>query len=103
MPIHDASAVPLLAFVLSLPWWIPETCRAAEDDRPNLVVILCDDMGFCDLGCFGGEIETRDLSEQHPVVVERLGAMYDDWTKRIGAKGHTRCMKTKPSFQVPTV
>jgi arylsulfatase len=30
-------------------------------DRPNIVVILTDDMGFSDLGCFGGEIETPNL------------------------------------------
>ncbi len=29
--------------------------------RPNLVVILADDMGFSDLGCFGGEIRTPSL------------------------------------------
>ncbi len=29
--------------------------------RPNVVVILCDDMGFSDLGCYGGEIATPHL------------------------------------------
>ncbi|MEM7474347.1 MAG: arylsulfatase, partial [Planctomycetota bacterium] len=31
------------------------------DDRPNIVVIVCDDMGFSDLGCYGGEIKTPNL------------------------------------------
>jgi arylsulfatase A-like enzyme len=30
-------------------------------ERPNVVIILTDDMGFSDLGCFGGEIETPNL------------------------------------------
>lgn len=30
-------------------------------DRPNLLYILADDLGFSDLGCFGGEIETPVL------------------------------------------
>ena len=36
------------------------TCLAA-DSRPNIIVILCDDMGYSDLGCYGGEIKTRNL------------------------------------------
>ena len=29
--------------------------------RPNVVVILADDMGFSDVGCYGGEIQTPNL------------------------------------------
>jgi len=37
----------------------PQKSRAAE--RPNLLVILADDLGFSDLGCYGSEIETPNL------------------------------------------
>src|SRR5688500_1796057 len=30
--------------------------------RPNFVVILADDMGYSDLGCYGGEIETPSIN-----------------------------------------
>ncbi len=30
-------------------------------DKPNIVVILADDLGYSDLGCYGGEIDTRHL------------------------------------------
>jgi arylsulfatase len=30
-------------------------------ERPNIVLILADDMGYSDLGCFGGEIRTPNL------------------------------------------
>ena len=29
--------------------------------RPNVVVILVDDMGFSDIGCYGGEIPTPNI------------------------------------------
>ncbi len=29
--------------------------------RPNILLIMCDDMGFSDIGCYGGEIETPNL------------------------------------------
>ncbi|MFZ5829913.1 MAG: arylsulfatase [Planctomycetota bacterium] len=35
--------------------------EGAERDRPNVIVILSDDMGFSDIGCYGGEIATPTL------------------------------------------
>lgn len=36
---------------------------AQQDSRPNILVILADDMGFSDLGCYGGEIQTPNLNK----------------------------------------
>lgn len=30
-------------------------------DKPNVIIIMSDDMGFSDLGCYGGEIRTPNL------------------------------------------
>ena len=36
---------------------------ATSGARPNIIVILVDDMGFSDLGCYGGEIRTPNVDE----------------------------------------
>ena len=36
---------------------------AQQESRPNILVILADDMGFSDLGCYGGEIHTPNLDK----------------------------------------
>src|SRR5213075_912543 len=41
----------------------PPLASAAEPARPNVLLILADDMGFSDAGCYGGEIQTPNLDQ----------------------------------------
>ncbi len=45
------------AGALAMPAW----ARADTARRPNIIVIMADDMGFSDIGCYGGEIATPNL------------------------------------------
>ncbi|MEE2712757.1 MAG: sulfatase-like hydrolase/transferase, partial [Planctomycetota bacterium] len=34
---------------------------ACAQERPDVIVIMADDMGWSDIGCYGGEIRTPNL------------------------------------------
>jgi arylsulfatase A-like enzyme len=36
---------------------------AAPKKRPNFLIIVADDMGFSDVGCFGSEIKTPNIDK----------------------------------------
>ncbi len=47
----------LMAFFIGL----LGSSQATETGKPNFLVIVADDMGFSDAGCYGGEIQTPNL------------------------------------------
>jgi len=43
----------------SEPWWPPE--RESPADAPNVVLVVLDDVGFAQLGCYGSDIATPNI------------------------------------------
>ena len=48
--------------VLSIPLFLGLSFSSLQaQEKPNILVILADDLGYSDLGCYGGEINTALL------------------------------------------
>src|SRR6056300_633710 len=49
----------LYLLIFCLPWVVVTEAKTDKVmKRPNVLVVMVDDMGFSDLGCYGSEIET---------------------------------------------
>ena len=59
----------------------------ALEGKPNIVLILADDMGYSDLGCYGGEIKTPNIDD-----LAAKGLRYTDFHNA------ARCCPTRASL-----
>ncbi|MEC9054567.1 MAG: sulfatase-like hydrolase/transferase, partial [Verrucomicrobiota bacterium] len=50
-------------FLALVGFLLPLTAVGGERKQPDIVVILADDAGYSDFGCYGGEIETPALDQ----------------------------------------
>jgi arylsulfatase len=78
-----------LSMSLPLLFSVSLSLSAAEPERnrPNVLIILADDLGFSDLGCYGGEIRTPNL--------DRLAA---DGLRFTQAYNSSRCCPSRASL-----
>ncbi len=55
--------MPLTIRLLAAALCLSPAIRAADAGPPNVLLILADDLGFSDLGCYGGEIPTPNIDK----------------------------------------
>ncbi len=60
LPHRIATLTTLVGAALLMPLG-PSKAYADPPRRPNILFILADDLGFSDLGCYGGEVHTPNL------------------------------------------
>ena len=51
---------PILTFLCSL---LLVCTGFTKDKRPNVITLLVDDLGYCDIGCYGGPVKTPVLDK----------------------------------------
>jgi len=61
--------------------------KADRPDKPNIILIMADDLGYSDLGCYGGEIETPHID-----------SLARDGVRFTGFKNTARCAPSRASL-----
>ena len=61
--IKATAGIAALVAGLALSSCVPPVGNLVPGKRPNIILIMADDMGFSDIGCYGSEIQTPVLDK----------------------------------------
>jgi len=70
----SANVTPIQLFLVVTILSLAHGLALAQDDRPNFLLIVADDLGYSDLGSYGGEINTPVLDQ-----LAQQGVRYTDF------------------------
>ncbi len=59
--MENFTRIKIKSLILFLFFVVPIVLASAQSSKPNVIVILADDMGFSDLSSYGSEIQTPEL------------------------------------------
>ncbi len=105
MTNHSVSRTLALAFLLSLSLWIVPVASTFAAEKPNVVLIYIDDLGYGDLGVYGcTDIPTPNIDQlaaegvrftasyitNPPCCPSRCSLMMGQYTQRFGKYGMSR-------------
>jgi len=77
----------LYSFLLTIQMFVPSSCSERSHERPNVLIILADDMGYSDLSCMGSEIPTPNIDR-----IAEEGALFTNFYNA------ARCCPTRASL-----
>ncbi len=60
--------------ILATALFLAAATTQAADKRPNFLLVMADDMGWTDLGCYGSEIETPNID-----AIAKRGVKFSDF------------------------
>ena len=85
--MNENSFSSRLGFACALFGLVLPLSKAAKLERPNFIIIFCDDLGYADIGPFGSDKHSTPSLDRMTAVGRKLTSFYVTSDDLTGAKG----------------